>query len=111
MTAKEVAFIDGSVDGITVSDGSVSIYATAKYLFEKLGYEKELETSTGFTYTSKHDMKSVESYNQISFSITSKSYSAGSVYIFYQGNSIIEPLHITPELHKAINKQVEELGW
>lgn len=63
---------------------------TAKEMFEKLGYEEDFH----FTYIKYYNKKEDR-------------------YIwFYQETETIEiQFDITMELLKAINKQIEELGW
>ena len=63
----------------------------AKELFDKLGYVKS-ETNIHITYDSKYEEDYVE------FNLLTESYNCGHY-------------NVTMELHKAINKQLEELGW
>ena len=66
---------------------------TAKEMFEKLGYKIVENNNSRITYT----IKSTD--NEITFWLEYKSY-------VLEHNELL-----TNELLKAINKQVEELGW
>lgn len=69
---------------------------TAKEMFENLGYI-ECENADSST-----------KYPQIEYA---KSYEEDITFIIDEHKIYISNYHITLDLLKAINKQVEELGW
>lgn len=70
---------------------------TAKEMFEKLGYEQDLN-SERIRYFNE------ETKYYVVFFLEYKIYTIGC-------SNENEDVGINIELHKAINKQVEELGW
>ena len=75
---------------------------SAKEMFEELGYELDINVLDIIRYSKEEkDLKSV-----IRFNVDEKTISTNSVV-----NNDLWVLDITSEELKAINKQVEELGW
>ena len=70
---------------------------TATEMFEKLGFIKKYYWDGLYLYYEKE-------YFSVSFSVDGKTYS-----INLGGTDDIA--EVTPQIHKAIHKQLEELGW
>lgn len=79
---------------------------SAKEMFEKLGYELDIITDFEILYHMKWEISTTY---WVSFNLINKSFEC-----FVNSDSPFEPSKsyaIDIELLKAINKQVEELGW
>lgn len=86
----------------------------AKEMFEELGYKKYSDDNITISY--KQNAKT-ENINMVVFYFIDRTY---QVYSFGYSSRLLrqhkycpiyEPYRITREMHKAINKQCEELGW
>lgn len=77
---------------------------TAKEMFEKLGYELDINV-LGIIRYAKHDIETGLSY-YIRFLNDEKVFNCNTI-----SYNEIYPLHIDIKLHEAINKQISELGW
>jgi len=75
---------------------------TAQELFKNLGFEKEIDCLGIIRYDKKEDEFT---NNHVIFECYR--FAAWSVY---RGKEI-ETLRVDKRLHKAIKKQIEELGW
>lgn len=77
---------------------------TAKEFFEKIGFLLEEVTDDYIVYACKRN----EEACYVGFQLKEKYYMC-----FYnsEDNPYSQPLEITYKLHRAINKQIEELGW
>ncbi len=76
---------------------------TAKEMFEELGYIQDGEDSNGIDYKKSI---SKDEYYIFEFDIKQKMFSK-----YKKRNDTIRDLFITFEEFKAIQKQIEELGW
>lgn len=74
---------------------------SAKEMFEKLGYEQH-KSRYEITYNMAN-LKYIDDYRYIAFDKESKTIEVD--------DSSTEPFYLQIEELKAINKQVEELGW
>ena len=81
---------------------------TAKEMFEKLGYSKTTFSNGTIQYEKvKKDITS-----RVRFYLEDKVYSAYYTELSENGVEIRQMTRlINIKLHKAINKQIEELGW
>lgn len=70
---------------------------TATEMFEKLGFIKKYYRDCLSLYYEKE-------YFSVSFGVDKKTYSVNL-------NGTDDIAEVTPQLHKAIHKQLEELGW
>lgn len=88
---------------------------SAKEMFEKLGYKQLSNDNIAISY--KNNFKKDKVNYMVVFYFSDNNYQ-----IFKQSYStrllkenlylpIYEPYRVSKELHEAINKQVEELGW
>lgn len=84
---------------------------TAAEMFAELGYEEKIDQYCiryikPETYTSV--FRKFNRNHEVLFCFRDGDYTA---YTFSCINETIEPLFVDLKLHKAINKQLEELGW
>ena len=77
---------------------------TAKEFFEEIGFLLDEVTEDYIVYA----CRSKEEACYVGFQLKKKYYMC-----FYnsEDNPYSQPLEITYKLHRAINKQIEELGW
>ena len=81
---------------------------TAKEMFEKLGYKRDEYINASSCYMNKHFI----SYSKGKIHILFSSFSVpNSISKFRNGLFGIKNEDITINELKAINKQIEELGW
>ena len=75
---------------------------TAEEMFEELGFEKIEHTKSYIRY-------GIEKYynDHIDFDIKNKMFRISTI----TGSGYRNPVYVKYELHKAITKQMEELGW
>jgi len=80
---------------------------SAKEMFEKLGYEIDIENDTEILYKMKWEISSTY---YVSFGLINK-----RIECFYFASDSpftpTESFEVDLDLLQAINKQVEELGW
>lgn len=80
-------------------------HETAKEMFEKLGYDLDVDVEDGeITYIKVSDSRTATYF--VDFYLDDKSYYA---YGFAKGHDINNPIDM--EMHKAIDQQLKELRW
>ena len=81
---------------------------TAREMFEELGYSKTIFPNG----TIQYEKVKKEKTSRVRFYLEDKVYSAYYTDLSENGVEIRQMTRlINAKLHKAINKQVEELGW
>lgn len=83
---------------------------SAKEMFEELGYEQE-EYKDKIAYHLEQVVLGQKNCFGVSFDKDFKSYHTYAYGWFENGTPFDTNLCIDIKLHKAINKQIEELGW
>lgn len=78
---------------------------TAKELFETLGYKQTINNDGLIEYID--DSHGGTDYVYIRFELSWKAYEVG----YYDGNKTKSPMATSIKEHKAITKQMKELGW
>lgn len=79
---------------------------TAKEMFEALGYEQATNNNNFIEYLLWNRDEEDKDYFYVRFHLTWKSYVIG-----YCDGYEIQPIIVPIKEHKAITKQMEELGW
>lgn len=84
----------------------------AKEMFEELGYKQENDTfDKGIHYHLIQIVAGDENHYGVSFNKETKTYHTYAYGWFKNGVHFDSNLSIDIKLNKAINKQIEELGW
>ena len=84
---------------------------SAKEMFEELGYEYQKNNNILNYHLEQNDSKGVQMRFGIFFNLDYKYYHTYAYGLFENGKPYDSYLSIDIKIHKAINKQIEELGW
>ncbi len=84
---------------------------SAKEMFKELGFEYQKGNNILNYHLEQNDSKGVQMRFGISFNLDYKSYHTYAYGWFENGEPYDSNLSIDAKIHKAINKQIEELGW
>lgn len=87
---------------------------TAKEMFEKLGYSLIKTTNPDYTHLIMYKRNTPQHIQRISFDNRNKKFACACLddtYVKKGFRMKNTPMHCDIEHLKAINKQIEELGW